>query len=90
MQEAATTLKKVTLELGGKSPNIVLADADLDAAARGALSGIFYNKGEVCAAGSRLFIQDSAHDAFMEKVIERGKKMQVGDPLDRSLAIPPM
>jgi aldehyde dehydrogenase (NAD+) len=90
MQEAATTLKKITLELGGKSPNIVLADADLDAAAKGALTGIFYNKGEVCAAGSRLFIQDSAHDAFMEKVIERGKKLQVGDPLDPKTRFGPL
>jgi aldehyde dehydrogenase (NAD+) len=90
MQEAATTLKKITLELGGKSPNIVLADADLDAAAKGAMTGIFYNKGEVCAAGSRLFIQDSAHDAFLEKLIERGKKMQVGDPLDPKTRFGPL
>jgi len=90
MQEAAKTLKKVTLELGGKSPNIVLADADLDAAARGALTGIFYNKGEVCAAGSRLFVQESAHDAFLEKILERGKKMQVGDPLDPKTRFGPL
>jgi len=90
MQEAAKTLKKVTLELGGKSPNIVLDDADLDAAVRGALVGIFYNKGEVCAAGSRLFVQESAHDAFMEKLLERGKKMQVGDPLDPKTRFGPL
>lgn len=90
MQEAAATLKKITLELGGKSPNIVLADADLEAAAKGAMTGIFYNKGEVCAAGSRLFIQDSAHDAFMEKILERGKKMQVGDPLDAKTRFGPL
>ncbi len=90
MQEAAATLKKVTLELGGKSPNIVLADADLDAAVRGAMTGIFYNKGEVCAAGSRLFIQESAHDAFLEKMMERGKKMQVGDPLDPKTRFGPL
>jgi aldehyde dehydrogenase (NAD+) len=90
MQEAAKTLKRITLELGGKSPNIVLADADLDAAARGALTGIFYNKGEVCAAGSRLFIQESAHDAFLEKILERGKKMQVGDPLDPKTRFGPL
>ncbi len=90
MQEAAKTLKKVTLELGGKSPNIVLEDADLDAAAKGALNGIFYNKGEVCAAGSRLFVQESAHDAFVEKLIERGKKLGVGDPLDPKTRFGPL
>ncbi|HEY7162901.1 MAG TPA: aldehyde dehydrogenase family protein, partial [Acidobacteriota bacterium] len=90
MQEAAKTLKRVTLELGGKSPNIVLEDADLDAAARGALTGIFYNKGEVCAAGSRLFVQESAHDAFMEKLLDRGKKYVVGDPLDPKTRFGPL
>lgn len=90
MQEAAKTLKRVTLELGGKSPNIVLEDADLDAAVRGALTGIFYNKGEVCAAGSRLFIQESAHDAFMEKLLDRGKKYVVGDPLDPKTRFGPL
>src|SRR5439155_23542334 len=65
MARAAKTLKKVALELGGKSPNIVFADADLDAAARGALNAIFYGKGEVCAAGSRLLVEESAHDELM-------------------------
>ena len=90
MQEAAVTLKKITLELGGKSPNIVMEDADLDAAVRGALTGIFYNKGEVCAAGSRLLVHESAHDAFLEKLLDRGKKMQVGDPLDPKTRFGPL
>jgi aldehyde dehydrogenase (NAD+) len=90
MQEAAKTLKKVTLELGGKSPNIVLDDADFDAAAKGALSGIFYNKGEVCAAGSRLLIQESAHDAFLETLLGRAKKLTVGDPLDPKTRFGPL
>ena len=60
---AVDTVKRVSLELGGKSPNIVFADADLPAAAKGALNGIFYGKGEVCAAGSRLLVEESAHDA---------------------------
>jgi aldehyde dehydrogenase (NAD+) len=90
MQEAAKTLKKISLELGGKSPNIVLEDADLDSAVKGALSGIFYNKGEVCAAGSRLFIQENAHDAFLEKLLERGKKLVVGDPLDPKTRFGPL
>jgi acyl-CoA reductase-like NAD-dependent aldehyde dehydrogenase len=81
MARAAKTLKKVSLELGGKSPNVVFADADLDAAARGALNAIFYGKGEVCAAGSRLLVEESAHDELMSKVIERANKMVAADPL---------
>ena len=82
MRGAAETLKKITLELGGKSPNIVLPDADLDAALRGATTGIFYGKGEVCAAGSRLLVDKSIKDQFMEKLAARAKKMVAGDPLD--------
>ena len=81
MARASKTLKKISLELGGKSPNIVLADADLEAASRGALNAIFYGKGEVCAAGSRLLVEESVHDAFMEKVADRASKMVAGDPL---------
>jgi acyl-CoA reductase-like NAD-dependent aldehyde dehydrogenase len=81
MREAAGTLKKVSLELGGKSPNIVFADADLDAAVRGAINGIFYGKGEVCAAGSRLFVESAIHDEFLGRLSERAGKLQVGDPL---------
>jgi aldehyde dehydrogenase (NAD+) len=82
MRDAAATVKKISLELGGKSPNIVYADADLDAAARGALTGIFYGKGEVCAAGSRLLVEDSAADEMRTRILERAKKMVAGDPLD--------
>lgn len=81
MRECAGTLKKVSLELGGKSPNIVFADADLDAAVRGAINGIFYGKGEVCAAGSRLLVEKSIHEPFLEKLAERASKMTPGDPL---------
>jgi len=81
MRTAADTLKKVSLELGGKSPNIVFADADLEAAVKGAFNGIFYGKGEVCAAGSRLFVEEKIHDQFMEKLIERASQLQPGDPL---------
>jgi len=81
MARAAKTLKKVSLELGGKSPNIVFADSDLDAAARGALNAIFYGKGEVCAAGSRLLVEESAHDELLAKVTDRAAKMTAGDPL---------
>jgi acyl-CoA reductase-like NAD-dependent aldehyde dehydrogenase len=81
MARASKTLKKVALELGGKSPNIVFADADIDAAAKGALNAIFYGKGEVCAAGSRLLVEEGAHEELMAKVIERANKIQAGDPL---------
>ncbi|MBI5709504.1 MAG: aldehyde dehydrogenase family protein [Candidatus Eisenbacteria bacterium] len=82
MRLAADTVKPVTLELGGKSPNIVFADADLDAAVRGAATGIFYGKGEVCAAGSRLLVEASIHTEFVAKLVERAKKLQPADPLD--------
>jgi acyl-CoA reductase-like NAD-dependent aldehyde dehydrogenase len=82
MRSAADTLKKITLELGGKSPNIVLPDADLEAALRGATAGIFYGKGEVCAAGSRLLVDRSIKDEFVEKLVARTRKMVAGDPLD--------
>jgi acyl-CoA reductase-like NAD-dependent aldehyde dehydrogenase len=82
MRNAADTLKHITLELGGKSPNIVFADADLEQAVRGATTGIFYGKGEVCAAGSRLFVEKKIHDEFIQKLAERAKKMQPGDPMD--------
>ncbi len=82
MRSAADTLKKITLELGGKSPNIVLPDADLDAARRGATTGIFYGKGEVCAAGSRLLVDRSIKSEFTDKLAARARKMVAGDPLD--------
>ena len=75
MRSAADTLKTITLELGGKSPNIVLADADLDAALRGVAVGIFYGKGEVCAAGSRLLVDRSIKNEFIDKLAARTKKM---------------
>jgi acyl-CoA reductase-like NAD-dependent aldehyde dehydrogenase len=81
MRTAADTLKKVSLELGGKSPNIVFADADLDAAAKGAMNGIFYGKGEVCAAGSRLLVEEQVHDQLMEKILSRARQLEPGDPL---------
>jgi aldehyde dehydrogenase (NAD+) len=90
MREAAGTLKKVSLELGGKSPNIVLADADLEAAARGAFSAIFYNNGQCCTAGSRLLVHESARDALVAKLVDRAAKMQPGDPLDPKTRLGPV
>jgi acyl-CoA reductase-like NAD-dependent aldehyde dehydrogenase len=82
MRTAADTVKKLTLELGGKSPNIVFADADLDAALRGATTGIFYGKGEVCAAGSRLLVERSIYEDFVVRLAERARKLVPADPLD--------
>jgi acyl-CoA reductase-like NAD-dependent aldehyde dehydrogenase len=90
MREAAGTLKRVSLELGGKSPNIVFADADLEAAVRGALTGIFYNKGEVCAAGSRLLVEQKVHDEVVGRLAERVKTLKVGDPLDKATRMGPV
>jgi aldehyde dehydrogenase (NAD+) len=82
MRGAADTMKRITLELGGKSPNIVFADADIDNAVKGAITGIFYGKGEVCNAGSRLFVETKVRDEFLEKLVARAKKMVPADPLD--------
>ncbi|MFQ5805009.1 MAG: aldehyde dehydrogenase family protein [Phycisphaerae bacterium] len=77
---AESNLKRVTLELGGKSPNIVFADADLDAAIEGAYFGLFFNQGQCCCAGSRLFVEEGVHDEFVEKTVNKAKTRKVGDP----------
>ncbi|NBX68791.1 MAG: aldehyde dehydrogenase family protein [Proteobacteria bacterium] len=82
MQLASSHLKRVSLELGGKAPNIVFADSDIDAAVNGAMRGIFFNQGEVCCAGSRLFLEERIHDEFLSKLKTRVEKMVVGNPLD--------
>lgn len=82
MREAASTLKRVTLELGGKSPNIVFADCDIDAAVAQAHTAVYWNQGQVCAAGSRLFVEDRVYDQVVEKIAEKNKKVKVGDPFD--------
>ena len=82
MRGSAETLKRITLELGGKSANIVFPDADIDAAIRGATTGIFYGKGEVCAAGSRLLVDKSIKAEFIDKVVARAKRLAPGDPMD--------
>ena len=82
MADAAETLKRLTFELGGKSPNIVFADADLDAAVAGAHFGLFFNQGQCCCAGSRLFVEESVHDKFVEKIVDYNKDRKLGDPLD--------
>jgi len=90
LREAAGTMKRVTLELGGKSPNIVFADADLEAAAKGAFNAIFYNKGEVCAAGSRLLVERSIHEEFVARVAERAEQVVLGDPREKSTRMGPV
>jgi aldehyde dehydrogenase (NAD+) len=82
MKSASDTLKRVTLELGGKSPNIVFADSDIDNAVKGAINGIFYGKGEVCCAGSRLFVEQKVEAEFTDKLVARAKKLQPGDPMN--------
>ncbi len=78
MQGAASTMKRMTLELGGKSPNIVFADSDLDAAAAGAHFGLYFNQGQCCCAGSRLFVEDKVHDKFVDKLAAMNEQAQVG------------
>jgi aldehyde dehydrogenase (NAD+) len=77
---AKSNMKRVSLELGGKSPNVVFADADLDAAVEGAFFGLFFNQGQCCCAGSRLFVEDKIHDQFVERLVQKAKTQKVGDP----------
>ncbi|HXD89273.1 MAG TPA: aldehyde dehydrogenase family protein [Urbifossiella sp.] len=79
---ANSNLKRVSLELGGKSPNVVFADADLDAAIEGAYFGLFFNQGQCCCAGSRLFVEEKIYDAFVDKMVAKAKSRKVGDPFD--------
>ncbi len=81
---ADSNLKRVTLELGGKSPNIVFADADMDQAIEGSHFALFFNQGQCCCAGSRLFVEEKAYDQFVEKSVARAKKRTVGDPFDQA------
>ena len=79
---AADNLKRVTLELGGKSPVIVCADADMDQAVETAHMGLFFNQGQCCCAGSRVLVEESAYDQFVKKSVERAKKRVVGNPFE--------
>jgi len=81
---ADSNLKKVSLELGGKSPFLIFADCDLDKAVRMAMSSVFFNKGENCIAAGRLFVEETIHEEFLERIVEECKKMVIGDPLHRS------
>lgn len=87
---SAGNLKRVSLELGGKAPNIVFADADLDKAVDGAIMGIFFNQGQVCCACSRLFLEKSIHDTFLSKLAERARNIRLGPGLDESTQMGPL
>jgi aldehyde dehydrogenase (NAD+) len=88
--EAAKTLKRVTLELGGKSPNIIFADADLEAAIPGALLGAFSNSGQICFAGTRLFVERSIHDAVVQALVGAAQQMTVGSGFDAGVQLGPL
>ena len=90
MQNGAAHLARVTLELGGKSANIVFDDADLEAAASGVISGIFAASGQTCVAGSRLLVHESVHDELVERIIERSERIVLGDPLDPATEMGPL
>jgi (Z)-2-((N-methylformamido)methylene)-5-hydroxybutyrolactone dehydrogenase len=90
MKDAADHLAKVTLELGGKSPNIVFDDVDLEAANNGVVSGIFAATGQTCIAGSRLFVQERTHDELVERLSDRAKTIKLGDPLDPETEMGPV
>jgi acyl-CoA reductase-like NAD-dependent aldehyde dehydrogenase len=90
MREAAETLKRVSLELGGKSPNIVFADADLEAAAKGAFAAVFYNAGQTCTAGSRLIVHSSVREELVNRIADRARRMEPGEPLDPKRRMGPL
>ena len=89
-QNAAASIKKVSLELGGKSPNIIFEDANIDNAVKGAISGIFAASGQTCIAGSRLLVQKSIHDEFVKKLVEFAKTAKMGNPLSKETQVGPI
>jgi aldehyde dehydrogenase (NAD+) len=89
-RETGKTLKRVSLELGGKSPNIVFADADVEAAVQGAITGVFFNQGQVCCAGTRLFVESKLHDAFAKELAKHAESMPQGPGLDTRTAVGPL
>ncbi|MGX6448600.1 aldehyde dehydrogenase family protein [Patulibacter sp. S7RM1-6] len=90
VRAARGNLKKVSLELGGKSPNVVFADADLDAAIAGAADGIFFNQGEVCTAGSRLYVQEAVHDEVVAGLVAAARSLRIGDGFDPRTDVGPL
>src|SRR5215475_4427584 len=90
MKGAASNFKRVSLELGGKSANVIFDDADLEAASKAAASGIFFNAGQVCSAGSRVLVQEGAYGEVVERLAARAQLLRMGDPLDRKTALGPV
>jgi aldehyde dehydrogenase (NAD+) len=90
MKGAASNFKRVSLELGGKSANVIFDDADLDAAAKAAAAGIFFNAGQVCSAGSRVLVQEGVYDAVVERLAARAQSLRIGDTLDRATSLGPV
>ncbi len=90
MRAAAGTLKKLSMELGGKSPDIVFADADLDAAVPGAAMAVFSNTGQICSAGTRLYVQRPVYEEFVQRVAAHARALRVGDPLDPQTQLGPV
>jgi aldehyde dehydrogenase (NAD+) len=90
LRGAASNFKRVSLELGGKSANVIFDDADIESASRAAASGIFFNAGQVCSAGSRVLAQEKVYDEVVERLTERAKTIRMGDPADRATALGPV
>ncbi|MBR0872061.1 aldehyde dehydrogenase family protein [Bradyrhizobium tropiciagri] len=90
MKGAAGNFKRVSLELGGKSANVIFDDANLEAAAKAAASGIFFNAGQVCSAGSRVLVQEKVYDEVVERLVARAEALRIGDPADRATALGPV
>ncbi|HZD79166.1 MAG TPA: aldehyde dehydrogenase family protein [Actinomycetota bacterium] len=90
MRSGADTLKRVTLELGGKSPNIVFPDADFDAAVEGSCNGIFWNQGEICSAGSRVFVDGTIYDDALNAFVDRARQVKLGEPFDEGTTMGPL
>jgi aldehyde dehydrogenase (NAD+) len=90
LRSAAGNLKRVTLELGGKSANIIFPDSDIDAAVRAACAGVFFNTGQVCSAGSRILVHQDVYDEVVERIAARANSMRLGDPTDASTAMGPL
>lgn len=90
MKAASGNMKGISLELGGKSPNVIFADADFDAAVDYGLFGIFYNQGEVCSAASRLIVEDKIYDKYVEKLVEKANKIKIGNGMDKDVRMGPL
>jgi betaine-aldehyde dehydrogenase len=90
LREAATNLKKPLLELGGKGPNLIFEDADLDAAVQGSLFAAFHNQGQACIAGSRIYLHEAIWDKFLQAFLERTRSLRIGDPLDEATQMGPL